>query len=393
LADLDALLALRKPCGARILDLETKVRETYGSLFSVSGDEIFKQKALDQLVSSRLEFIKSTRVYKDATDIHAANDHPPGPLGAQEIHAHDTLNEDSLAVHRATANLRKNTISLSHTTIAEEIQKHVAEAGLADFTTTSLQATVLLHCIQNLCIDETSQDQQTVELARRYCGLFLPEHLHSVKPSEVAEYMRTRIGKGLIALLRNPQYISRWVESAERYLADDLLGKPDFHQRILEWLEDDIVQSVLNDDEREWHSRAKQSPIATLFGGMAKAVAHRWLACLEGWYAYADYYGFLKTIQVSVAQYVSSSSFQKSTLMQCRTSRTARRPFIQHPRLQVVHFNLHPRQTYCASQSQQACSKMAVGSRDLGLRSARSELATMMLYNSSQERLERIVVA
>jgi hypothetical protein len=392
LADLDALLTLRKPSGARILDLETKVRETYGSLFSVSGDEIFKQKALDQLVSSRLEFIKSTRVYKDATDIHAANDHPPGPPGAQEIHAHDTLNEDSLAVRRATANLRKNTISLSHTTIAEEIQKHVTEAGLADFTTSSLQATVLLHCIQNLCIDETSQDEQTIELAGRYSGLFLPEHLQSVKPSEVAVSMRTRIGKGLIALLRNPLYIARWVESAERYLADDLLGKPDFYQRILEWLEDDVVQSSLNDAEREWHSRAKQSPIATLFGGMAKVVAHRWLACLEGWYAYADYYGFLKTFRVSATQCASSLFFQKSTLIQCRTSGTARSPFIQHPRHQVVHSNLHPRQTYCASQSQQACSKMVVGSRDLGPRSARREVAIMMLYYSSQERLKRIVV-
>jgi hypothetical protein len=131
--------------------------------------------------------------------------------------------------------------------------------------------------------------------------------------------MRTRIGKGLIALLRNPQYISRWVESAERYLADDLLGKPDFYQRILEWLEDDIVQSSLNDDEREWHSRVKQSPIATLFGVMAKVVAHRWLACLEGWYGYADFYGFIKTFQVSATQCVRSPSFQKSTLMQCRT--------------------------------------------------------------------------
>lgn len=392
MADLDALLTLRKPSGARILDLETKVRETYGSLFSVSGDEIFKQKALDQLVSSRLEFIKSTRVYKDATSIHAVVDHPPGLSVAQDVQAHDTIDEDALAVRRATANLRKNTISLSHTTIAEEIHKHVAEAGLADFTTASLQATVLLHCIQTLCTDETSQDEQTVELARRYCGLFLPEHLHSVEPSEVAVSTRTRIGKGLIALLRNPLYIERWVESAERYLADDLLGKPDFYQRILEWLENDIVQSSLNDDEREWHSRAKQSPIETLFGGMAKAVAHRWLACLEGWYAYADYYGFLKTFRVSATQCATSLFFQKSTLMQCRTSRTARSPFIQHPRHQVVHSNLRPRQAYCASQSQQACSKMAVGSRDLGPRSARSELATMMLYNSSQERLKRIVV-
>jgi hypothetical protein len=315
LAALDALLTLRKPSGARILDLETKVRETYGSLFSVSGDEIFKQKALDQLVSSRLDFIKSTRVYKDATDIRAVVDDSPRPPAAQEVQAHDTIDEDSLAVRRATANLRKNVISLSHTTIAEEIQQHVAEAGLADFTTVSLQATVLLHCIQALCTDETSQDEQSIELARSYCGLFLPEHLQSVKPSDVAVSMRKRIGKGLIALIRNPLYIARWVEWAERYLADDLLGKPDFYQRILEWFEDDIVQNHLNNEEREWISIAIQSPIK-VFGGVARAVAHRWLQCLEGSYGYADFYGFLKTFQVSLSQCMSSYVFQNNTLMQ-----------------------------------------------------------------------------
>lgn len=305
------MLTLRKPGGARILDLETKVRETYDSLFSVSGEEIFEQKALDQLVNSRLEFIKSTRVYKNAMDVHTVFDDSPGPPVAQNAQAHATIDEDSLAVRRATANLHKNVISLSHTTVAEEIQKHVAEAGLIDFTIASLQAVVLLHCVQTLCMDETSQDEQSIELARRYCGLFLPEHLQSVKPSDVAESMRTRIGKGLIALLRNPLYVARFVESAERYLADDLLGKPDFYQRILEWLEDDVVQNDLNDDEREWHSRAIKSPVATIFDGVAKAVAHRWLACLEGSDGYADYYGFLKTFQVSVAQCANSSFFQR----------------------------------------------------------------------------------
>ena len=293
-------MTLRHPSGARILDLETKVRETYASLFSVSGEEIFKDKALDQLVSSRLEFVKSTRAYKDAMGVHAVIEDPPASPFAQKPRSHAAVDEDTLAVRRATANLSNNVVSLSHTMIAEEIQRHIAQAGLADFTTASMQATVLHYCIQILCVDEASHDQRSVKLARGYCGIFLVEHLQSVKPSEVSTGIKTKIAKGLVALLRDPLYIKSWVESGERYLADDLLGNPGFHQKILEWLDDDTVKSQLNEAERQWYSLVIKSPIAAMFEGVAKAVAHRWLTCLEGADADADYYGFVKTYQVCV---------------------------------------------------------------------------------------------
>jgi hypothetical protein len=230
---LDALLTLRKPSGARILDLETKVRETYTSLFTVSGEEIFKQQPQDELVSSRLEFIKSTRAYKDAMNIQVVVDDPPETPMMPKVEIQATVDEHTLAVRRATANLRNNVVSLSHTMIAEEIQKNLAQAGLTDFTTTSMQATVLLHCIQTLCTNKSVQDERTVQLATGYCGLYLADHLQSVKPSDVATHMRTRIAKGLIALLRDPLSTARWVESGEGFLADDLLGEPDFYQRVL----------------------------------------------------------------------------------------------------------------------------------------------------------------
>lgn len=300
---MDALLTLRKPSGARILDLEMKVRENFTSLFSVSGDRIFEQKASDELMGSRLEFIKSTRVYKEAMGVRFTVDDPPESPIARVTETHGTVDRETVAVRIATAKLRYNRVSLSHTMVAEEIQKHIAQAGLADFTSVSMQAMVLLRCIETLCDDGSSHDEQYIELARGYCGIYLPEHLQSVKPSEVAPDVKTKIAKGLIRLLRDPPCIARWVESGERYLADDLLEKPDFHRRVLEWLEDDTVQAHLSEDERQWHSKVIKSPMSTMFEGIAGGVADRWLKHLAGGIdAYADYYGFLKTFQVRVAR-------------------------------------------------------------------------------------------
>lgn len=249
-------------------------------------------------MSSRLDFIKSTRAYKDAMDIHFVVEDPPESPVAQKLRSHTAVDEDTLAVRRATANLSNNVVTLSHTMVAEEIQRHVAHAGLSDFTTASMQATVLLYCIQTICIDEASHDERTVKLARRYCGTWLREHLQSVTPSEVSTCMKIKIAMGLVALLREPLYIKRWVESGERYLANDLLGNPDFHQKVLEWLEDETVQSHLSEAERQWHKCAIKSPIVTMFKGVSEAVARRWLTCLEGVDVNAQYYGFLKTYQV-----------------------------------------------------------------------------------------------
>jgi hypothetical protein len=289
---------LRTQGGARILDLEEKLRETFAALFSVTGEKIFEQKTSDQLMSSHLGFISSTLVYKDVMSIKVAIEDPPGSPIVQTSTLQETVDPETIAVRRATVNLGKNYVSLSHTMIAEQIQKHIARAGLMDFTTVSMQAMVLLRCIDTLCEDPTSHDERSVKLAMGYCGIYLPEHLQSVEPLEVADGMKTKIAKGLIILLRNPVCNARWVESGERYLADDLLGKPDFLQRVLAWLEDSTVQSHLSDDEREWHSRAIKFPVATMLEGVARAVAYRWLVCLEGFCAYADYYGFLKTYQV-----------------------------------------------------------------------------------------------
>ena len=311
---------------APFLDLEEKLRETFASLFSVTGEKIFEQKTADQLMSSRLSFIDSTQIYKEVMSVEATIEDIPGSPIARTSGLHEVVDKETSAVRRATANLRKNNVSLSHTMIAEEIQKHVAQAGLTDFTTASMQAMVLLRCIEALCEDGISHDKQCVTLARGYCSIYLPEHLQGVKPSDVTSSdMKTKIAKGLIKLLRDPLSNAIWVESGERYLADDLLGKPDFSQRVLEWLKDDTVQSHLSDDEREWHNRAVRSPVPTLFEGMARAVAHRWLACLDGYSAYADHYGFLKTYQESVAQHASSDAMtdNKDTKEDPGTMRTA----------------------------------------------------------------------
>lgn len=191
LAELDAVLTLRSPDGARVVDLEHRLRTTFCSLFSVSG-EVFETKAPNDRARSRLAFVDTTTAYRCALSNLSAIDELPIPPTNPATGTIEDIGKD-LCLRRATANLEKNTVSHSHTMMVEQIQEHTVGAGSTRFTTISMQAMVSLRCLQAFCDDDSQHDPQTVNTARRHCGHFLLEHLKRVMPAEVESSTRVEL--------------------------------------------------------------------------------------------------------------------------------------------------------------------------------------------------------
>lgn len=166
LAELDAVLTLRSPGGARIVDLEHRLRATFCSLFLVSGEEGFETKAPNDRALSRLAFIDTTAAYRCAVSNLSAIDELSIPPTNPTTGMIEDVDQD-LCLRRAMAKLEKNTVSLSHTMILEQIRERTVRAGSTCFTTTSVQAMVLLRCLQAFCDDDSQHDPQTANTAPR----------------------------------------------------------------------------------------------------------------------------------------------------------------------------------------------------------------------------------
>lgn len=185
-------------------------------------------------------------------------------------------NDDAVALRKATAEMHKNFVTLSHTLIAEQIQKRTAQADGTNLTTDSMQATVLLRCLEILCDANGPHDERTSKLAGNYAGLYFTEHLLAIDPSEIEHDTRSQIMKLLLKLFRDPLCIARWVRFGQGWLADDLLNL-NFCRRVVRWVQQEDLHAGLSATESRWIREAGEAPWSTLFGDIAIAVARRWL--------------------------------------------------------------------------------------------------------------------
>lgn len=284
LAELDAMLTMRRPLGARVVDLEIRLRGSFAILFTVSGEVAPDHSLEDERVRRRLNLIGSASTEVNCTTqktFPASND------------------DDGVALRKTTASMRmhRNYVSLSHTLIVEQIQKRAAQTGVISFTTDSMQATVLLRCLETLCGTNGPFDEQTSRLSGSYAGLYLTEHVAAVQPGKVEPATRLRIAKLFIQLFREPSCLVRWIGFAEGYLTDDLSNTA-FHESVVKWLLDEEVQAGVDAAEAQWIQQCDlaKDTFVTLFRDLALAVAHRWLTQVTG--QTEDYLRFLQMYQV-----------------------------------------------------------------------------------------------
>ncbi|KAK3670710.1 hypothetical protein LTR78_009402 [Recurvomyces mirabilis] len=294
LAELDALLTVRRPGGARVVDLERRLRVAYVTLFSVTGAGATEATTADERSRKRLDGYDTAQLSVPSVPADPLDHSVMSTPAAQSTKLNASASHDT-AIRRAVASMQRSYVALSHSLIAEQIQKRTAQAGLKNFTTHSMQGMVLLGCLDILCETNGSHDKQTSELAGRYCGPYLSDHLTSVDPDDVEPETRIKIAKLLIRLFRDDDCMTRMVGFAEGVLTEEFLNKTLFRTRSIQFMQDPKVQSSLDSAEKDWVDQAAAEPLRTVLGGMAQGVARRWLTQATAFYE--DYWSFLRRYQ------------------------------------------------------------------------------------------------
>lgn len=289
LAELDALLLMRDPEGARITDLEERLRKTFKSLFALSTedsvfDRLEKESVRQELVSADLTDLEDMfllngmpRDTNTEFDIlHQDTD------GRENIDSKTPVSEDvfGLSVKRKKAVLammEETTIALDHDLLAAYIQDKKTKQGLDKFATDKMQAKVLLSCLLVLCDEEVTRDQDVLKSALAYCGQYFGKHFENPTYEHCDSETRLEVGLLLVKLLRSSSLLDRWAANSAFFMTSNLFSNVKLPSLLLDWLNDSTLRERLDEDQRQWISRANAEPVKIMFAGMATAHAKRWL--------------------------------------------------------------------------------------------------------------------
>ncbi|KAK4543970.1 hypothetical protein LTR36_004744 [Oleoguttula mirabilis] len=289
LAELDALMYIREPFGARVINLEARMHKEFASLFSVTGKNTISDTAVEERLHCRLpevdELLLSAAVLEQGSKRLGGSNAEQGHIGVNGLD------------RRRTAAMQERYVALAHSLIAEQIQEQKAQEGITNFTRNSMQTTVLLSCLDALCDTKAPHDEDSVKLACNYCGANLPYHLKAVHADEVVSDMRVKIAKRIVQLLRDESCIDRWVPCAGPDMARDLLQSREFREMVTDWLQDPNVQQHLDIHDKEWIATIPEAPIKTLYGALALGHSRHWLTRVTN---PADSFKFLNVFQTAV---------------------------------------------------------------------------------------------
>ena len=212
LAQLDAMLTLRKPGGARVVNLDELIRNEFAGLFITANDDSLLVWPSEQRVQQRLQ--DERRPPGDHVSLTEA-------MTMDGLDGHNELEETVAASHtgkddtrkvnafeRKMESWRKVSVRLTHPLVKQYIKARAADEILK-ITTDRMHVKVLIGCLQNLCHPSETQDEKTVNRANSYCAEFIPELLSDVEPEDVQADKRATVVQLLLNLLRNDQTIDR----------------------------------------------------------------------------------------------------------------------------------------------------------------------------------------
>ncbi|EMC91241.1 hypothetical protein BAUCODRAFT_127159 [Baudoinia panamericana UAMH 10762] len=256
LAELDALLTMRRPSGAALIDLEDRLRRALVSLFTVSGENT----AADQSAEDRFRKRCQVDTRNSASDYEKKGAH-----GRESEVVLSDIPPAEVKLKQTLLRMAQCWVQISHNRLAEKIQERQIQAGIIGFSTQSMQAMTLLGCLKALCNTAGLKDRETVARACGYAGAYLPEHLNDVAVEDVDGPMKAQIGLCLVRLLRDDACIDRWVGAAASFQTSDYLRSSEARGRILLWLQDPDVQEALIPEDKEWTAAVLRSPIPVMF--------------------------------------------------------------------------------------------------------------------------------
>lgn len=272
LADLDAILTLRKPYGARITDLDDLLAQEFGGLFITSSDEGSSALPSEARIRQRLQGDRHTN-----DDLMSAADAltVDGTEAAFDSHAtyDDAAIDPNSAFDRKLGAWSKVTVRLTHPLVQRYIERRIAKEDLK-LTTNRMHVSVLIGCLRILCEPHSSQDPETLDRAASYCAVWLPEHLSNVDPKTMEPATIQLVATYLEKLLREEEAMNRWVANAAQCMNQDLLQQNDFRDNILMWFRQAYD---LAPGDREWVADFRDEHALILFERLARCIALRWL--------------------------------------------------------------------------------------------------------------------
>lgn len=267
LAELDALLTMRDPLGDRVIDLDTRLRERFGTLFTVHGTTSTADKTAEPRLSE---------------DILKAIEQESFPDSISRGFAKPADNSDDIkSTQSVVERMKKIWVELGHTLIKEQIQQRDMKVEGTSFSANGMQAMMLEECLKNVCLLSSAFVADTISLARGYSAVYLTNHVLDVNIDDEEPDGRIRIASALVRLLMAEENTDCWVSTAFPYMQDDLLASNAVREKMRCWLRHIQPLQKFEQPTRGWLDEATQAPVGKMLKGVARSCARRWLTTVS----------------------------------------------------------------------------------------------------------------
>ena len=294
LAQLDALLALRKPQGARVINLEQLVCDEWSAVLvvtrqdSVSAEEQMRQRlegethgGRDALSTvggvSEIDFAENTKEQMLAEVTHETEH--SGEKSQQK------LNVLSGITVRLAGDIADQLKAPQKTSDPNE-SMHAIYENLPELSMPRMRLKVLLWSLQIMCTDPVV-NPSLAPTAFDYCAQTLPGHLSDVDVAGVSTDQKLQVVHYLLRILREEEIVKRWIKASGQGLTNDYLEKKGIQESFLSWFQSPEIRSGLSQADQQ------------LFQCLALGHARIWLETDEvedaGPEVVSGYFKFLNT--------------------------------------------------------------------------------------------------
>jgi hypothetical protein len=269
LATLDALLTIRHDEGSRVVNLKTLLTTTFDALFTFSQPAASGALRNKEAVETRLGVASSA--FGDSNIIADGASADELDAYQAELAEHFKPKQEAGALQRALSDLGNTGVRLADNLVDRlSVVTDALGAG-------NLAMKRLLGCLKAMCNPLEAINQDAAIEANQHCARNIAEYLLECKVDDIEASKTREIVRLLLRLLREDQLIDRWIKYSGEDHAVTLLPPNAFADALITWFKSPDIQGRLPKEHLDWIELAEMSPTKTLFEGLAKGHARKWL--------------------------------------------------------------------------------------------------------------------
>jgi hypothetical protein len=249
------------------VNLKTLITKTFDALFTFSESAESGTLRNKKDVEARLGLANhgDTIITADAASANELNDYQV------ELAEHYKPKEDGGTLKRTLLDLASMEVRLVDNLVDRlPVVTDALGAG-------NLAMKRLLGCLKAMCNPLDAINKEAAVQANKHCARKLTEYLFQCKVDDIEASKTREIVRLLLRLIREDALIDRWIEYSGEDHAETLLASSEFGNALITWFESPDIQGRLPKEHLDWIKVAKKSPTATLFEGLAKGHARKWL--------------------------------------------------------------------------------------------------------------------